>query len=300
MSYYRSILRSFLPNWILEKYRSRKKIIKNKQLFQQQKEGKVITRNQLISDLEAAGILLGDNLMVHSSLSKIGFVENGPQTVVEALLEVIGPTGHLLMPNSPNASFQLDYIKQLEEFNVLSSPSKLGAISEFFRVFPGTKRSAHPTEPVSCYGPDKDFFVDDHFGNLTPYDKNSPYFKLIERKGKILYLGVTLENAGTHLHTLEDAVEKFKFPVYHNEIFEVKVIMADGTSRKMKTKVHNPEQSKKRRCDDLIPLFEREGVLRKVKIGQADALIVDGEKMFQCMLEQYEKNGVTMYTPFGS
>lgn len=296
----RNLLRKLTPSFLLNFYRNSKKRNKNAELQKQKKEGKVFSKKYLIQQLKKIGIEYGDTLLVHSSLSKIGFVENGAKDVVEALLEVVGESGNLLMPNSPNASFQLDYIQNLEFFDVANAPSKLGAISEYFRLLPDAQRSAHPTEPVSCIGPDTEYFVGHHFGNLTPYNENSPFYRVAERNGKILYLGVTLDNAGTSLHTLEDAVDDFIFPVYYPQEFEVKVLFNNRTLRSMKTLVHNPEQSKKRKCDGLIPLFEERGVLKKVKIGKANSLLVDAKGMFDLMLEEYNKNGVTMYTPKGS
>ena len=296
----RDLIRRLLPAFILERYRSSKKKSKNSALEKERQQGKVITKNDLITQFRKIGIRPGDVLLVHSSLSKIGFIENGAKDVVDALLEVLGPDGHLLMPNSPNASFQLDYIRNLEVFDVAHAVSKLGAISEYFRNLPDAVRSAHPTEPVSCIGPDAEYFVGHHFGNLTPYNENSPYYRVSARNGKILYLGVTLDNAGTNLHTLEDAVPDFKFPVYYPKEFEVKVLFENGTMRTMKTLVHNPDQSKKRKCDGLIPLFMEKGVMNKVKIGKADALLTDAKGMLDVMLKQYKENGVTMYTPKGS
>lgn len=296
----RDLIRRLLPAFILESYRSSKKKSKNSALEKERQRGEVITKNDLIAQFRKIGIVPGDVLLVHSSLSKIGFVENGAKDVVEALLEVVGPEGNLLMPNSPNASFQLDYIRSLEVFDVANDASRLGAISEYFRTLPDAVRSAHPTEPVSCIGPDAEYFVGHHFGNLTPYNENSPFYRVSERNGKILYLGVTLDNAGTNLHTLEDAVPDFKFPVYYPEEFEVTVLFENGTVRTMKTLVHNPEQSKKRKCDGLISLFVKKGVMKKVKIGKADALLTDAKGMLDVMLEEYKKHGVTMYTPKGS
>lgn len=109
-----------------------------------------------------------------------------------------------------------------------------------------------------------------------------------------------MDNAGTHLHTLEDAVIDFKFPVYFDKEFEVKIRMDDNSIQCMKTKVHNPEQSKKRKCDGLIPLFEEEGVLQHVAFGNARCLLIDAAGMFECMKKHYYENGVTMYTPKGS
>jgi aminoglycoside 3-N-acetyltransferase len=294
----RNFLRKITPAFLLDAYRRSKKQSREKQLTKDKELGDIITEERLIDDLRAAGISQGDIVLVHSSLSKLGYVENGPKTVVDALLKVIGSEGHLLMPNSPNAGLQLEYIRSKKVFDVENDESALGSITEYFRKLPGAIRSAHPTEPVSCIGPDAEYFVQDHFGELTPYTSRSPFYRVSEKGGKILYMGVTFDNAGTNLHTLEDAVD-FKYPVYFDEKFDVEMVFSDGQTKTMTTKVHNPEQSAKRKCDGLIPLFENKGILAKVKIGKADTLVVDAKAMLDCMIEEYNERGVTMYTPEG-
>ncbi len=296
----RDLIRKMTPGFLLEWYRKKKKTQRNRELESERQKGNVLSKEDLVQSFRSIGIEKGDTLLVHSSLSKIGYVEKGPKAVVDALLEVVGESGHLLMPTSPNPSMQLDYIRNLDIFDVENDPSKLGAISEYFRQLPSSIRSAHPTEPVSCIGPKAEYFVSGHFGELTPYTNKSPFYRVSEQQGKILYLGVTLDNAGTNLHTLEDAVPNFKYPVYFNQDFEVQVRLPGGTIEKFKTKVHNPEQSVKRKCDGLIPLFIRNGVMEEVKVGQAKALLVDAKGMFDCMLSEYHERGVTMYTPEGS
>lgn len=289
-----------MPSKFLNWYRLSRKKAKASKLQKDKEKGKAYSKKYLVRQFRKIGIKPGDTLLVHSSLSNIGYVENGAKDVVDALMEVVGENGHLLMPNSPNTSFQLDYIRKLDFFDLANSKSSLGAISEYFRLLPDAIRSAHPTEPVSCIGPDAEYFVGHHFGNLTPYNENSPFYKVAEQNGKILYLGVSLDNAGTNLHILEDAVEDFKFPVYYPEEFNVMVRFENRTLRSMRTLVHNPEQSKKRKCNSLIPLFEEKGVLKKVRIGRAKSLLVDAKGMFEVMKDEYYKNGVTMYTPKGS
>ena len=120
----------------------------------------------------------------------------------------------------------------------------------------------------------------------------------MDANGKILYVGVTLANAGTHLHTLEDAVD-FKYPVYANEVFDLKVIDETGNEKVMQTKVHNPEFSKRRRCDELIPHFIAAGVLKHTRLGKANCLLLDAKGMFDIMLKLYLDKGITMYTPNG-
>ena len=64
--------------------------------------------------------------------------------------------------------------------------------------------------------------------------------------------------------------------------------------------MHNPVYSKKRQCDALIPLFQEKGALKNEKIGEADTLVVDAALLFEVMMEAYQNQGITMYTPKGS
>lgn len=295
----RDFVRKSTPSFLLNWNRGRKKKKRNRELQGQASSKTSITKDQLIDNLRSIGIKSGDILLVHSSLSKIGHLKEGPKTLVDALIEVVGPEGNILMPTSPNNVYQLNYIRNTPSFDVLNTPSKTGKITEYFRTLPDTIRSIHPTEPVSAWGPRAEFFTKDHFGQLTPYNEHSPFAKVSQEGGKILYIGVSLDMAGTNLHTLEDAVD-FKFPVYYPDIFEFKVINDQGVETLIKTKVHDPEWSKKRKCDELIPMLQAEGALSKVKIGEADTLLVDAKKFLSTLIEKYEQEGITMYTPKGS
>ncbi len=292
-------IRKLTPTVLLNWNRKRKKENRNKVLSAQKKQGKALSESDLIENFKRIGIQSGDTVLVHSALSRIGYLEEGPKTFVDALLSVVGDAGHILMPTSPNNVYQLNYIRNTPFFDVRNSPSKTGKITEYFRTMPGTVRSIHPTEPVSVIGPDKEKFTEGHFNALTPYTKESPFYKVGEANGKILYVGVTLAMAGTSLHTLEDAVDNFKYPIYYPDVFDFEVIDYEGKKHKVKTKVHDPEYSKKRKCDDLIPLFEEAGVLEKVKVGQADTLLVDARGFFDNMVKWYKESGITMYTPRG-
>lgn len=299
MSALKNFIRSIVPHKLLNAYRERKKDKQRKLIHEQATKGEGLTLEKLVQELRDCGIQDGDSVLVHSSFSKIGFVEGGPKTFVDGLLAVIGTSGNLLMPSSPNAGYQLDYIRNLKQFDVQNDASKMGAITEYFRTLPGVKRSESPTEPVCCFGPKADWFTNGQLGELTPYTKNSPFARLAEANGKILYVGVTLDNAGTSLHVLEDAVSDFKFPVYYPEVFHVSVKQVDGTVVPVSVKVHNPEQSAKRKCDGLLPLFEERGVMKYSTIGKAKTLVFDASKMLEVMIDEYHTKGVTMYTPNG-
>ena len=52
----------------------------------------------LAADLAALGVRPGSTLVVHSSLSSIGYVTGGAHAVVLALVEALGPDGTLVVP----------------------------------------------------------------------------------------------------------------------------------------------------------------------------------------------------------
>lgn len=57
--------------------------------------------DQILHDLRMLGVQVGDMLEVHSSLSAIGRVAGGAETVVNALMAAVGPQGALVMPAFP-------------------------------------------------------------------------------------------------------------------------------------------------------------------------------------------------------
>ncbi len=290
--------RNLVPPFLLKMYRNRKKQQTRTAIKKQKEAGEGMDREQLSAQLRKMGIKAGDVLLVHAALSKIGYVKGGAPTLVHALFDVLGPEGHLLMPTSPNPALQLDHMRSCPTFDVCNSPSKMGSVSEYFRKMRGVERSLHPTEPVSVSGPDASWFIKDHLGEITPYTNQSPWYRVSEKKGKILYIGVTLINAGTSLHTLEDAVD-FPYPVYFEEAFAATIVDKNGAQHRVKTKVHNPVMSAKRKCDELIPMFKEKGVAQPTQLGNAPCLLLDAHRMFHVMIEAFTKHGITMYTPNG-
>ncbi|MCE3279420.1 MAG: aminoglycoside 3-N-acetyltransferase [Bacteroidetes bacterium] len=294
----KQIVLKYAPEFLLEWLKSFKKNQRRKKIHNQERSDSGITKEQLIVDLKNIGVSKGDSLLVHSSLSKIGFVKGGPMSVIEALTEVLGPEGTLLFPTFPAKGRNKTHLEENPFFDIKSTISQMGSITEHFRNIEGVLRSFHPTDPVAAKGPLAEYYTDSHFGQLTPYNENSPFRKLCERNGKILMLGTTLNGACTNLHTLEDAVD-FKYPVYDEKIFDVKMIDSEGNEKIMQTKVHNPVYSAKRNCDALKPLFEKHGVLVSGKIGEAESMLIDAKRMLEVMIKEYNERGVTMYTPFG-
>jgi len=173
------------------------------------------TPASLKRDLEAVGIGAGMTLVVHASLSAIGWVVGGAPTVVAALIEILGDSGTLAMPaatplcadpadwSSPRVAEQwLETVRaSLPIFDPRTTPSTMGAIAEAFRGWPGTRRSHHPLESVCARGPLAEELTRDH-PLAFPEGPGSPFGKMHDAGGWVLLLGVGF-NRCTALHYAE-------------------------------------------------------------------------------------------------
>jgi aminoglycoside 3-N-acetyltransferase len=258
-----------------------------------------LTRARLVEDLKRAGIQSGDILLVHSSLTKIGLVDGGPRAVVEAFLEVLGPSGTLVVPTIHLKSQAREHFASSPLFDVKNTASTMGAICEAARQFPAALRSQHPTHSVAAIGPQAVYLTEAHHLDERPFGPLSPFHRLAELKGKIVLLGVPLANM-TNFHVIEDLEgESFPYAVYLPDVVPARVLGIDGVERVVKTRIHNPVLSAERRCNDLESLFLREGIMREAAVGRARTLVIDANRLNEVLRAAMRRN-VTMYTPDGS
>jgi aminoglycoside 3-N-acetyltransferase len=158
------------------------------------------THRAIVADFNALGVQLGDVVLMHSSFKSLGPVPGGIETLITALEEVVGTTGTLLMP-------ALSYLQEPHcRHDTRHTPSCVGAISEYFRLRPGTRRSLHPTHSVCAIGCHADRLLADHALDSTPCGPHSPLRKMIELNAKIILLGCGLR-PNTTMHALEEFVE---------------------------------------------------------------------------------------------
>jgi len=302
MELIKNIIKRITPRILINKIKKYQKAQRANKVFSQKNSNNILYKKNIVEGLIKMGIKPGMNLLVHTSMSKIGYIEGGPETVINALIEVLDcpNKGTLLMPTFPNKIIAKDYFKTNKSFDVLKTPSAMGKITELFRNMEGVKRSFHPSHPIATFGLNTDFLISEHYNQLTPFNEKSPFFKLGLIDGKILLIGLKMGQSLTNLHVLEDMVENFKFPVYDQSSIEIEMINEDGLISKMKTKYHKPKYSSKRRCDDLERLFLTKNVLKKTKLGNADCILLDAKKLHKVMFDEYKLRGVTMYTPYGS
>lgn len=177
------------------------------------------TKESIIRNLKALGVEPGMTLLVHSSLSSIGWVCGGAITVVEALMEVITRDGTLIMPthsadlsepskwgNPPVPEEWWPIIREtMPAFNPQITPTrKMGKIVEVFRTYPDVLRSYHPAVSFAAWGKYAETITSNHsleFG----LGEGSPLARIYELDGHVLLIGVTHEN-NTSLHLSEHRI----------------------------------------------------------------------------------------------
>lgn len=173
-----------------------------------------VTVESLIEDFRALGIESGDTLLVHSSLSSIGWVCGGAPAVVDALIQTVTREGTLAMPTftsqySNPADWEhppvpASWIQRIRSsrppFRTAITPTRgMGAIPECFRSYPETRRSRHPLYSVAAWGANADEIVREH-----AYDyglgEDTPLSAIYERDGFVLMIGTGHEtNSSLHL-----------------------------------------------------------------------------------------------------
>ena len=159
------------------------------------------SREALVLDLRNLGIEAGDTIFIHSSFRSIGPVIGGAGAVIEAFKDVVGSEGLILMP-----SFNL-VEKRAETWDIETTPSTVGWLTEFFRQMDGTFRSDHYSHSVASFGKKASDFVADHLsqeGYWSPWDLqpwgrtygfHSPMYRAYQRGGKLLMLGVDYQSS---------------------------------------------------------------------------------------------------------
>ncbi|MDE2718491.1 MAG: AAC(3) family N-acetyltransferase [Chloroflexota bacterium] len=196
-----------------------------------------VSKDDIVGDLAALGVPRGGLLFVHSSLSAIGEVLGGADAVVDALLDVLGPEGTLVVPTFTYADPH-DYPDSINPnwiFDPVNTYSGMGAITNVVRKRDGALRSVHLWHSVAAIGPLAETVVT---GNgktwASAWDANSPMAWAFNNGASILMLGVPYQNL-TAIHVWE-----VEFDVDYRETRYVtrRTPLSDGTLVPLASRVH--------------------------------------------------------------
>ncbi|MEV4345913.1 AAC(3) family N-acetyltransferase [Actinoplanes sp. NPDC049596] len=174
------------------------------------------TTTSLAADLRTLGLAPGDTVLAHSSMRAIGPVAGQVQAVVQALLDVLGPGGTLIVPthtpfNSDPAAWDNPPVppewwpilrEQSPGFDPARTPSRwMGVLPETVHTWPGAHRSTHPQVSFAALGAHAATITAGHrLGDALGED--SPLGAIYRLHGKVLLLGCG-HGSNTSLHLAE-------------------------------------------------------------------------------------------------
>jgi aminoglycoside 3-N-acetyltransferase len=233
-------------------------------------------RAQALSDLRNLGVRKEGVLLVHSSLSALGYVPGGPLEVIKVLLEAVGREGTLVLP-----THTWQWMNEgCRVFDVMQTPSCVGMITEVFRNLPGVVRSMHPTHSVAAFGPRARELMAGHELAATPCGPGSPYEKILDG-GQILFLGVGLES-NTAFHSIEGMCQVDYLLQQEPQTFAI--IDSAGNSRDFSVRRH--ANGIARRFPAMQSLLESRGALRRGHVGPAPSMLLEGSIFRDVMIQR--------------
>ena len=161
------------------------------------------TYRSLLADLSGLGVAPGNVLMVHASVRAVGPVVGGVNTIVQALLETIGPTGTLVAYVDFEPFYEDGDIGiPVFDKRIAQAARDHGILHETLRNWPGAIRSDHPDAGVVAIGALAEWITRDHPFQYG-YGKGSPFEKALQAGVRVLMLGAPLDTV-TLLHYAEN------------------------------------------------------------------------------------------------
>lgn len=188
------------------------------------------TQSQLMANFRELGVAPGQIVMLHASVNEVGEVMGGPNVIIQALLDVLGQDGTLMMYAGWHdiPDFIQEYSIQerqiyYDEYPVFD-PAIARAVrdnsilAEFLRTWPGAHRSLNPEASMVAVGAQARQLTVDHPINYG-YGPGSPLARLVEMGGQVLLLGAPLDTL-TLLHYAEDRarmqhknIVRYQYPI---------------------------------------------------------------------------------------
>lgn len=250
-----------------------------------------VTREDITAGLRSLGLPRGAVVLVHSSLRRFGRVQGGADTVVEALLEAVGPDGTVVVPTLTFGSFN----EQQPVFDARRVPSETGAITEALRRRRGACRSLHPTSSAAALGARAEEVCREH--HITPCPLRSPYGQVYALGGWVLFLGTSF-GCNSLFHVAEEIVRPDYLTFY--DFPRVKLIDLAGRVSYGHFQRYNCAQTGVNRyLVNMEPVYEERGLIRERTIGASWCRLISAQADVEVACEVLHERPEYILSPLG-
>jgi aminoglycoside 3-N-acetyltransferase len=228
-----------------------------------------VTKAQIRDGLQYLGVVAGDALLVHSSLRSFGHVKGGADAVIDALLETVGESGTVLVPTLSFHTLKARPIR----FSANETPSSSGRITEVFRQRSNARRSHHPVSSAAAIGSRASYLTAEH--RDTPCGPDSPYYRIYELGGKVVFFGASL-GSNTLFHCAEEMVspDYLGYALIEDAIIE----NADGSTSTFTARRYDCfDRNVIRYLGNMAPVFLERRILERFVIGESRTYLLNAQ-----------------------
>jgi aminoglycoside 3-N-acetyltransferase len=248
----------------------------------------MLTFEKLVEEFRALGVEAGDTLLVHSSYKSLGPVDGGPQTVIRALEAALGTDkeGTLIMP-----TFNFDFNKG-EPWDVRTTPSKMGVLTELVRTDPRAKRAFHPFYSFAVLGKHAEML-----GSLrykSAYERNSVFGKLRDLDGKIMIIGLSYTNSMTFFHHIEQ-MEGVDYRFLKQFTGQVTDENGNTYTDTFEMLVRDIDKGVVTEVNPMGELMEKAGIVKIRKIGEADVKLMKANEVYEFTAREMKRDPHLLY-----
>ena len=156
-----------------------------------------VDKAAILAALAKVGVRKGDTLLVHSSLSACGHIVGGAQTIIEALMEAVGPDGNFFVPTFQRSECYLNGINKRWDHRPSDCRDRaseavrwVGALPlAFMRLYPEAPRGIHISHSWAGWGPRAAEVLARQAEDEPPFSDNSCPMVVRDMGGKILLFG---------------------------------------------------------------------------------------------------------------
>ncbi len=235
--------------------------------------------SRLSEEWRKSGVENGDMLLLHSStkrtlrkLHKWGFTPD-IQTILDSFLQALGAAGTLLLP-----LFNFDFASGVP-FDIRSTPSQMGALTEAGRTRAEAVRTGHPIYSFAVLGNVRDRFR--KLNNFSGYGADSPFGILHRAAGKIAVLDLPDQDSMTFYHYVEESMSvEYRFHKHFSGLYTD----FDGitSNRTYGLFVRKIDQGVVTRVNPMAEVLWAKGLYRGDRQGTGSGLrVIDASKLYE-------------------
>jgi aminoglycoside 3-N-acetyltransferase len=253
----------------------------------------IAARRTLRADLEALGLEPRDAVLTHAALRQVGRILGGPDALIDAIMDAIGPQGTLLGYCDWQGQDDLDDHPELSEDVPPFDPARSrsvrdnGTFPELLRTTPGALRSGSAGASVAALGGRAAWFTAHHPLDYG-YGPDSPFGKLVTARGKTLLVGaprdtMTLLHHAEHLAQFPNKrIRRYRYPM-----------LSEGKKVWVETEEFDTSKAPDGLEEDyfaaIVTEFLATGRGRTGKVGQADCVLVRADEIVPFAVHWIEK-----------